>query len=208
MQIIFNDIGIDLWPFAGLILIIALVILRRRKHSLPYTVFFSILWVYGMAGLDKTFFPLQINGQYVDVMRQVPLMSFVNLIPFSFGPYGLNAPSLFGLVNNIILTVPLGFLLNFMTRLKMKKIVWLSIAFGFGIEALQLFVSWLLRYPYRVIDINDALLNAIGVLIGYALFRVFAWIYLAITRKLAIEHKGLLAYIHTVTDPAAVQPIR
>ena len=203
MQIIFNNIGIDLWPFGGLILIVVLVLLRRRKHRWPYLFFFSLFWVYAMAGLDKVFFPLQLNGQYVEVMRQAPIMSFVTLRPFPFGPYGLSAAGLTGLVDNILLTVPLGLLVNFITRLRMRQILWLSIAVGFGIEATQLVISSILRYPYRVVDINDALLNALGVLSGYGLFRGFAWLYLALTRRFGVEQRGLLAYIDIVADQAA-----
>jgi glycopeptide antibiotics resistance protein len=31
---------------------------------------------------------------------------------------------------------------------------------------------------YRGVNINDVLLNAVGVLIGYGIFRVFTWLYL------------------------------
>jgi len=87
--------------------------------------------------------------------------------------------------------VPLGFGLNFISRVRTRDILWLSITIGLGIEAIQFVVSLVLGYPYRVVDINDALLNAIGVLIGYGFFRAFAWLYLTITQRLKIEHRGL-----------------
>jgi type IV secretory pathway VirB3-like protein len=80
LQVVINDLGIPLWPVGILILLEMLVILRRRNHSLPYLVFFVIFWLYIMVALDKTFFPLQVNGLYVDVMRKGPLFSQVNLV--------------------------------------------------------------------------------------------------------------------------------
>ncbi len=208
MQIVINNLGIDIWPMGILILIVVLAILWRRQHSVSYLVFFSIFWVYVMVGLDKAFFPIQINGLYVDVMRQAPLMSQVNLVPLYFSKYGLSVAGYFGLLDNILLTVPFGFGLNFLSRLRLKDFLWLSITVGFGIEAVQFVMTLILRYPYRVVDINDVLLNAMGALIGYGLFRVFAWLYLAIIQPLDIKPRGLLAYIYSVADPLDGRVIR
>ena len=208
MQIVINNLGIDIWPMGILILIVVLAILWRRQHSVSYLVFFSIFWVYVMVGLDKAFFPIQINGLYVDVMRQAPLLSQVNLVPLYFSKYGLSVAGYFGLLDNILLTVPFGFGLNFLSRLRLKDFLWLSITVGFGIEAVQFVMTLILRYPYRVVDINDVLLNAMGALIGYGLFKVFAWLYLAIIQPLNIKPRGLLAYIYSVADPLDGRVIR
>ena len=200
MQIEINNLGIPVWPLGIGILLAVLVILRRRKHSLAYLLFFSIFWAYVMAGLDKTFFPIAINGQFVDVMRQQPLFSQVNLVPFSFSTHGLPAAGYFVIFNNILLTIPFGFGLNFLRRLGVKDILWLSISVGLGIELMQLALTLLLRYPYRVVDINDVWLNALGVLIGYGLFQVFAWLYRGFTQRLNIKSRGLLAYLSVVAD--------
>jgi glycopeptide antibiotics resistance protein len=208
MHIILNDLGIPIWPLGIVFLLVVLVILRRRKHSLAYLVFFSIFWVYVMVALDKTFFPLQINGQYVDVMRQEPLFSQVNLVPFYFSTHGLSVAGYFIIVNNILLTVPFGFGLNFLRHLRVKDILWLAIAVGLGIEAVQFVVTLILCYPYRVVDINDVWLNALGVLIGYGLFLVFAWLYRTVARRLGLKHRGLWAYLSAVADQSDGGTIR
>jgi len=202
MEIIINDTGIPAWPIGVLGLIIALVIFWRRKHSLSYLFFFSIFWVYVMFGLDKVFFPIEINGNYVDVMRQIPLMSQVNLIPFYFSQYGITAGDIGGIIANIVLTTPFGFGLNFISRVKLRDFLWLSLSIGIGIEMLQLVISLILSYPYRVVDINDAILNAVGVLVGYSLFRAFARLFLALTNRFKIEHDGLSSYIYEIVHQA------
>jgi glycopeptide antibiotics resistance protein len=208
LQIVINDLGIPIWPLGIVILLLVLVILLRRKHSLAYQVFFSLFWVYIMVALDKTFFPIQINGQFVDVMRQEPLFSQVNLVPMHFSTYGLSVAGYFVIINNILLTIPFGFGLNFLSRLRVKNIFWLSFAVGLGIETVQLLMTLILRYPYRVVDINDVWLNALGVLIGYGLFRAFARLYQAITHRLDGGHSGLLAYLSAVAARSDDQTIR
>jgi glycopeptide antibiotics resistance protein len=105
----------------------------------------------------------------------------------------------FVIFNNILLTIPLGFGLNFLCRLRMKDILCIS-AVGLGIELLQLALTLLLRYPYRVVDINDVWLNAMGVLIGYGLFQAFAWSYRQISQRLSIKPGRLSAYLSAVAD--------
>jgi glycopeptide antibiotics resistance protein len=92
----------------------------------------------------------------------------------------LTAGGLRFLVYNILLTLPFGFGINFLTRMNVKKIISVSIFLGLGLEIAQLLLSLALRYPYRVVDINDAIINAFGVLLGYGLFKLFAWLYLLI----------------------------
>jgi len=199
MEIIVNDMAIPVWPIGILVLIVVLTVLRRRRHNLSYLFFFSIFWVYMMLGLDKVFFPFQINGEYVDVMRQIPLMSQINLVPF-FGQYPMTAGGLISIINNIVLTMPFGFGLNFIIRLRIKDFIWLAFALGLSFEMTQLIISLVLRYPYRTIDVNDVLMNAAGVLLGYGLFRIFALLYLAITKRFEIKHEGLSAYIYDVAS--------
>ena len=209
MQIVINNLGIPIWPLGILILFGVLAILLRRKHSFPYLAFFSIFWVYVMVGLDKTLFPLQINGTFVDVMRQAPLFSQVNLLPFYFSKYGLSAAGYYVILANILLTIPFGFGLNFIRRLRLKDILWLSFAVGFGIEFVQLLMTLILSYPYRVVDINDVWLNALGVLIGYGLFRIFTWLYLlAMPLRPDSENRGLFAYFDSVADPSDKSSVR
>ncbi|MDX2074966.1 MAG: VanZ family protein [bacterium] len=198
MQIILGDLAVDVWFIALGILIVTLIILWRKKHSLSYLLCFSFFGIYLVYGIGKVFFPIYISGRFVDVMRQQPSLLDINLIPFYFGPFTTLSDALSGLILNIILTVPFGFGLNFIMRVRAKNFIWLAPAVGFGIEITQLIISLILRYPYRVIDINDALMNTLGVWIGYAIFRLFSWIYRWATKHFHIKHEGLSAYIYHV----------
>lgn len=196
MYINIEDYGIPLWPIGVLALIFLLVIHWKRKRNFPYLVFLAIFWVYLLFAMDKVFFPMDISGSYADEMRQhTPILARVNIVPFHFGVYGLTRAGIISGLNNIILAIPFGFGLNFISRVRLKDILKVSIILGLGVELTQLFISLLLRYPYRVVDINDSIFNAMGVLLGYGLFRIFAWICIAVTRQFEINHKGLSLYI-------------
>ena len=94
--------------------------------------------------------------------------------------------------------MPYGFVINFLTGMNAKKIVRISICLGLGLEMAQLLLSLALRYPYRVVDINDAIFNAFGVLLGYGLFKLFARLYMLVIGQVTNNKDRLLLYLHDV----------
>jgi len=202
MYINFYKFGIPLWPIAALALLTLLIVLWRRKQGWGYLLCFAFFGVYLICALDKVFFPIDISGTYANVMRNMPINSNINLKPFYFGTYGLTGTGLAGLLNNILLTIPLGFGLSYVARVKFRDFLMISAFVGSGIELLQLVISLLLRYPYRVIDINDAIMNVAGVLIGYAVFRLIAWAYLALVGPENEDMSGFARFLHDIARGA------
>ncbi len=149
--------------------------LLRRKRSLIGLVFFAAFWLYMAFLIGGTLFPIDISPDTRAVMqREVSFADRMNLIPFYFGPYGSLWRSRYMLLSNILLTIPFGFGIGFVARVRPRDLRWLPWAVGFGIEAAQLGIGLLLGYPYRVLDVNDILMNALGVLVGYGLFWLLA----------------------------------
>src|SRR6185295_10357703 len=74
---------------------------------------------------------------------------------------------------NILLLIPFGFGLPFITNFRMKKVIIIGALFSFSIELLQLITGLLAQITFRVADINDLIFNTIGVAIGYILFIQF-----------------------------------
>ena len=77
-------------------------------------------------------------------------------------------------VLNVILTIPFGFGISFVNKCKRKDFFWLPAAVGLGIEGSQLIISLSLGYPYRVMDVDGLIMNAIGILVGFGLFIAFS----------------------------------
>ncbi|MDH5505973.1 MAG: VanZ family protein [Anaerolineae bacterium] len=208
MEIEVGNYIIDIWPLAVLLLIALVVVQWRRKRSPAYLVCLSLFGLYILAVLSVAIFPIAITGAFADSARaEGNFMSLVNLTPFYFGASSVSGRILAerisaAIIQNIILTIPFGFGASFVIPVRRRDVRWLVIAGGLGIEATQLMISLGLGYAYRVIDVNDVILNALGVLVGYGLFRVFAWIYLKNSEHLALEHEGLSAYVYTIASQA------
>jgi glycopeptide antibiotics resistance protein len=181
MILIINDTGISLWPAGILALGITLAVLRRRGHRWSWLACFALFWLYCMAALDRVFFPLELNGAHVDALRGVPIRDRINLIPFNTGRYPLTEPALVGMFQNVLLTIPFGFGLNFLTRRRALDFVWMALGIGLGLESAQLLLDLALVCPYRVVDVTDSILNAAGVLLGYVIFRLVEWGYRRVT---------------------------
>jgi glycopeptide antibiotics resistance protein len=203
MVIEINGSGFPTWLLAAAVAGTLLAVQLHRKQNWPYTLCAAIFSVYILKALDLTFFPIAINGTYVDVMRSVPVTSFINLVPFYLGQHHLiDGRDLLDFANNVLLTIPFGFGVSFVARLKRKDFLWLPLAVGFGIETGQFLISHILGYPYRVIDINDALLNLTGVIIGYGLFRFFAWGFLSISLRFCIRSGKFWLFFFEVASRA------
>ena len=97
-----------------------------------------------------------------------------NFLPFkTILPYLLGEPTwLFGIVNlggNIALFVPMGFLVSFVYRkMTWQKSLALAVAVGLAIEGMEVV------FRVGIFDIDDVILNAVGVIIGYWAFAILA----------------------------------
>ncbi len=189
------------------ILVVLLTLLWQHKRGPSHLFFFAVFWIYLLAVVNLTLFPLPLPGRMDGGWARQSatfILSRVNLAPFYFGDLFFLRPKIvfFQLAGNVLLTVPFGFGISFVLGLKAKHFPWLAVAAGLCIETSQLVVSLVIGGAYRGVDINDVLLNATGVLIGYGFFRVFARVYLAILRRLEVEPQGLFACIRDVAGQA------
>jgi glycopeptide antibiotics resistance protein len=99
--------------------------------------------------------------------RFAPHIGEPNYVPFKSILFSLRGePSwsiaILNLVGNVVLLVPFGLLLPFVFRnLPWPASVALGIAFGLAIEALEV------GFHLGIFDIDDVILNSLGVVIGY-----------------------------------------
>jgi glycopeptide antibiotics resistance protein len=115
----------------------------------------------------------------------------INLIPLiTLTPQDLKTSLL-----NILLLIPFGFGLPFITNYRMKKIVVMGALFSIVIEFMQLITGFMAKITFRIADINDVIFNTIGVAIGYILFVGFVRIYRHLSRHWEISANPILRYI-------------
>jgi glycopeptide antibiotics resistance protein len=94
------------------------------------------------------------------------LLPFKTILPYLLGEKGWLIAGI-NLVGNIALLVPIGFLVPFIYRhMTWKKSLTLAVAAGFAIEGTQALLH------VGIFDIDDVILNALGVMIGYWAFAI------------------------------------
>ncbi len=186
----------DLNAFYIAFVVLALVLIGVwLKNKDPFQVFFVFVFgVYIINVVSVVVFPFPVG---YDTSNFKPN---INLIPFNFGHCDPRALELCirEIYQNILLAIPFGFGVNFIARIKPKNILWLASGVGFAFEFVQLAISLIVRSPFRAVDINDLILNAIGVLIGYGIFRIFGVMYLHVVQRLPSQPRHIFAYIHDI----------
>jgi len=178
----------------GIIILFAILpVVWWKKRNLSYLLFFSIFWLYLLSVVSVVVFPVFINADYAGTFRPS-----INVIPFYFGDCQLPELCIRSIIENIILTIPFGFGVNFLVKIKPKYIFWLALAVGFMIEFSQLVISLVFRSGFRSTDVNDVILNGTGVLVGYVSFQLFGRLYLKITEHFNFKHKLIFADIYEI----------
>lgn len=147
---------------------------RNVRRKRPIT---CLIWMYIFVLYLWMVFQVTGVGVLGDVLRKDTglFLGGINLVPFdSLG---------IGFVLNIIMCMPLGFLLPFIWKecRKCGKTALIGLIFSFLIEITQLF-NW------RASDVDDLMANTCGALIGYLIWKIFANI-LGVRLKTASEEK-------------------
>jgi glycopeptide antibiotics resistance protein len=168
----------------------------KKKSSLEYLLFFTIFYVYLFKVLDYTLFQFQSLLLLKYFMPNLILIgqtagNAMNLIPL----ITLTSDDLETSLLNILLLIPFGFGLPFITNLRMRKIVIVGALFSIVLEFLQLITGFMAQVTFRIADINDVIFNTFGVAIGYILFIVFLRLYRSISHKWKISANPILQYI-------------
>ena len=181
----------------GLIWIGMVTFLRlKKKKSLAYLIFLTIFYIYLVKVLDYTLFQFQslvllkyfmpdiiLNGQAAgENMNLIPLVTLT--------PQDLKTSLL-----NILLLIPFGFGLPFITNFRMTKVVFIGALFSITIEFLQLITGFMAKITFRIADINDVIFNTVGVAIGYILFVGFVHMYRRMSHNSEISANPILRYI-------------
>lgn len=150
-----------------------------RKRPAAY-----FIWVYIFLFYLWMVFQVTGIGLLGDVLRKDNglFVGAINFIPFdSLG---------IGFVLNIVMCMPLGFLLPFIWKecRKCGKTVLVGACFSMMIEFTQLFNN-------RATDIDDLIANTCGALIGYLIWKVFAKIFGERLRSASEEKYEAIIYI-------------
>jgi glycopeptide antibiotics resistance protein len=198
--------------FLGLVGLGALARLRfRRKRALADLAFLTIFYVYLCAVLDYTLIQFQslllLRCFFPHLMlRGLPAGAALNLVPL----ITLAAADLKTSLLNILLFVPFGFGLPFISGLRMRGVVAAGVLVSLSIETLQFVTGRIGGITFRVADVNDVIFNSLGAAMGYLLFAMFARAYRRATRHRSASAHPIARYVaervQGARDPDAGRP--
>lgn len=170
----FSDALLLIIPIYILLLIWGII----KKYSISKHILLLGIGVYITLVIAITLFPLPISREFIQLMR-LDNISTNNLIPFKsiYNLIKLNTVNV--ILKNILLLVPLGFIIPLMQKkfTNIKSIFISSLIFSLIIESMQFIISIILGYNYKVVDIDDIILNTIGGIIGYILYKLVCIIF-------------------------------
>ena len=145
-------------------LIIGAAIAIALKAPPFQIVCWGLVYIYIIIVLGVTLFPIPF--QAVETMYPVPH----NLIPFqsicSTLKMGITYTSLMQIGGNIVISIPYGILLYILAHKKGVQRFLLALLFPLTIEFLQMIIGYIIGLTYRSFDVDDLILNTMGVYAG------------------------------------------
>lgn len=159
--------------FLGVFIITFLVRTVKNEHRIKLC-YVGIIELYVMLLISVTIFPIRIipdemktgNNSIMDFCQLVPFKDIITIIKNN----GIISVQFVG---NIILLLPFPVLIGYISsNVNYKLLFFKSLLFSFGIEMIQLIIDILLSYPSRIFDVDDIILNGVGIIIGIFIFKM------------------------------------
>lgn len=159
------DLILDFALLAGAYALIYAFRLRRRDGRTR--VWFTLLYIYLCMVVCVTLMPFQLAIPGANRL----VLSEINLEPFRDLKRGyLGARS--GIALNCLMFMPLGFLLPTLKKRGIVKVFFWSLFTSLLIEGIQFMYCWGAAEHRRSVDVTDVIMNTVGGVIGYLLFRL------------------------------------
>jgi len=184
-------------PVFLLVLAAALTVAWRRGFPAMRILCLLVFLLYLAGVVAVTFFPFILESDFVEAMRrETHLVDGINVVPLK--GLGMSGEVLRQAFLNLLLGIPFGLGMPFLRVPARRSLVYGAI-FAFLIELIQLCVDFAYGFAYRTVDINDALLNFTGVVIGIGLFSLTRWLY----GRLRLSPADVGTYLDSVLRPGA-----
>ncbi|MED4802661.1 VanZ family protein [Bacillus atrophaeus] len=182
---------------------------RKRKTSFIQQIVYLSFFIYSVLVISKTFLPIPISKRYIQIIIESNTAQKNNFIPFSdiykllmVNPNHLLDVILKQIGGNILLLLPLGFYAPILWKRfnKVKSVLALGFLVSSGIELTQLITSTILGVTYRSFVVDDIILNTIGVLTGYCLFKIISPLLINIIKSIDTQNNKNLKLLNLWRD--------
>ncbi|PZM85731.1 hypothetical protein DLH72_01540 [Candidatus Gracilibacteria bacterium] len=163
--------SMDFIKFVGFPLFsIFFIILLIKKVNFKNFIIYSIFYFYIIYLLSVAFFPIPL-GNFLK--ENFELAKYVNLIPLNFYK---NYEPIKEILRNLILLLPAGFFINLICKniiFSYKKAFLYGFLISLFIEFFQLVIIYFFGRTFKVFDINDLILNTLGFVLGFCIYKIF-----------------------------------
>ncbi len=167
-----------------------------RRPTTGHRLATAIFAVYLVGVAHFVILPLTFDPRAAEAAGPIDLLRLIELRPFFLS--GGDVMPLAQALLNILVTVPFGFGLPFVLRVRPAVVIRAGVLLSVGIEMTQLVADALyLALPTWSVDINDVLLNSTGVVVGYGAFLACSVIYTNTVGRLPVR-RGLWVHFHDV----------
>ena len=174
-------ITIKLFPSTFLILfslvfVVTIIIRVIRKKSYLKLFYVGIIELYVLLLVSVTLLPINIINPSLRE-GESRMIDYVQLIPFRTILETIESNGFLSiqLVGNIVLLLPLPILIGYVVKNKSFVILLAKCALiSLGIEFIQICIDFAIQYPSRRFDVDDIILNVIGVMIGTMVFKTIS----------------------------------
>ncbi|MBQ7521858.1 MAG: VanZ family protein [Clostridia bacterium] len=157
----------------GITFIAFLIIAFLKKYRLSKKILIGTWIIYHTLVVAVTFFPLILDSTLISPspVELMPLHTtwlFISCWWRGLISWQYMTVQIFG---NILMTIPFGIMLPFLYKDKIKTFyISMALLFPLLIEWFQLLLGILTKTMYRTFDVDDILLNFLGVIIGYGIY--------------------------------------
>lgn len=163
--------------FIGTYLIICTIFyfFYRRKNRYCNYWCIAALILYIFALIKITVFPIYIfEENYVQKLQNEFSLSPYQIIPFkTIKNCLLTSAWKVQIIGNILLLMPIPLFIGFLSKnFSIKKTLLAGIFTSISIELIQFITNVITQFPNRVADIDDILLNTVGIILGSIVFLV------------------------------------
>lgn len=159
--------------FGALILIFYIFYAIIKKLQIEKIFLTSAIIIYLAAVVCVTLFPIKLHSPAVYFGEYM----CYNIKPFFTIKNMLRTDTkymIYQILGNVFLTVPYGiFVMVSKEKCSIIGLIFIAVLFPACIESTQMLVGVTIGNIYRIIDIDDIILNTIGVIIGYLIVLPF-----------------------------------
>jgi glycopeptide antibiotics resistance protein len=160
--------------FSFVVIVPLAIWMIRTKKKLAQIMIFSTFILYIFAAAAQVCTPINYSGLHIlENIKNFPYSESIYILPFKQRYFDIHdTDAILRLVKsyilNIVLTIPFGVLLPLIRKVRTQSMLIISVIVGLSAESLQLGIGLLFGYQFRITHIDDVIMNAIGVMIGYA----------------------------------------